>query len=106
MSIAQKYGQLAEKREKIEHIDFENDPVILESIELLTKNINETIEFLDNDCTGNQFVWMSEIFEEIAQKTQNREFIQCLYRTADRFPAETKEYNIISFIKFAEEFIV
>jgi hypothetical protein len=62
MSIAEKYGQLVERRKQIDgDVDYENEPVILESIALLTDNMQETIDFLDHHCTGEQFVWMSEI---------------------------------------------
>jgi hypothetical protein len=106
MSIAEKYGQLIDRRKQIDHIDFDHDPVIVESIALLTENIDLTIHFLENECTGDQFTWMSEIFDEIVEKTQSRSFIECLYRTAERFPTETKEYNIIRFIQSAEEFLM
>ena len=39
-------------------------------ISLLSENIDETIIFLDNDCTADQFSWISEVFDEIAEITQ------------------------------------
>lgn len=71
-------------------------------IALLTENINKTIEFLDNDCTANQFSWISEVFEEIARITKSQDFIQALRRLAEKYPEETEKYNIISFIVSAE----
>ena len=71
--------------------------------ELLSKNISETISFLEKECTGDEFVWISEVFEEVAIETQSREFIDCLWRVADKFPEECKEYNIAFFIKDAND---
>lgn len=71
-------------------------------IELLTANMNETLQYLDEECTGDDFGWISEVFEEIAEITQSKRFIEALRRLAEKYPEETKVYNIISFIDSAE----
>ncbi len=71
-------------------------------IALFTENIDESIKFLDNDCTADQFSWLSEVFDEIAEKTQSHAFIDALKRLAVKYPEETKEFNILSFIESAE----
>ena len=38
----------------------------------------------------------------IAEKTHSKEFVLALYKTADKYPEETKKYNILDFIKSAE----
>ena len=86
-------------------IDYDHNPIIQDMIELLTRNIVETIAFLDEECSSEQFLWMSEIFEEIATKTQSKPFIEALKRTAKKYPEITKEYNIASFIDDAENCI-
>ena len=74
-------------------------------IALVTEDINKSIEFLDNDCTAEQFSWLSEVFDEIAEITQNRAFIVALKRLAVKYPEETETYNILSFIESAESLI-
>ena len=32
----------------------------------------ETITFLDKECSEEQFIWMSEIFDEIAERTKSK----------------------------------
>lgn len=71
-------------------------------IKLITEDINKSIEFLDNDCTAEQFSWLSEVFDEIAEATRSKEFIEALKRLAEKYPEETKTYNIMSFIESAE----
>ena len=89
MSIFKKYEELISQRKKMEgDIDYERDPVILETIELMTKDVEETIAFLDKDCTEEQFIWLSEVFDEIAQRT----------------PEATEKYNINYFINSAAEY--
>ena len=76
-----------------------------EEIAALSQNIEETIDFMQSRCSADEFVWLSEIFEEVAEKTQNLEFVNCLYAVAKKYPAETKEYNIINFIDSAKDMI-
>ena len=103
MKIKDEYAKLVAQRENIEHIvDWENEPVIKATIQLFTANLQETIDFLDNDCTADQFSWMSEVFDDISEKLQSWEFIDALRRTAAKFPEETREYNVLSFIETAE----
>lgn len=73
-----------------------------EETAILTEDIQKTVSFLDNECTADEFSWLSEIFILVAEKTKSREFIDCLYRVAQKFPEECATYNIMSFIKEAE----
>ena len=63
-----------------------------EEIEALSFNVEETIDFIKSRCTANEFIWLSEVFEEVAEKTQSIEFVNCLYDVAKKYPSETKEY--------------
>jgi hypothetical protein len=48
------------------------------AINIFTANILETIDFILNECSDEEFYWLSEIFEEIAEKTQSKVFIKTL----------------------------
>ena len=61
-----------------------------EEIEILSRNIDDTIAFLENDCTADEFSWLSEVFDDVAEKTQSRAFVDCLYKVAKKFPDECK----------------
>ena len=65
--------------------------------------MSETVHYLENDCLADEFVWISEVFDEVAKRTQSHEFISALRKLAVKYPEETKEYNIISFIDWAED---
>ena len=46
MKIKDEYARLVAQRENIEHIvDWESEPVIQETIQLFTANLQETIDF-------------------------------------------------------------
>lgn len=48
------------------------------AIKIFTSNVSETIDFIRNECSDEEFYWLSEIFEELAEKTQSKELIQAL----------------------------
>lgn len=73
-----------------------------DEIEILSRNIEDTIEFLENECTANEFSWLSEVFDDVAEKTQSRAFVDCLYRVAKKFPDECEAYHIDKVLEYAE----
>ena len=106
MLIGEKYSALIAQREKIDgDIDYDSNPVIKEMIDLLAEDVNATISFLDNECSESQFIWMSEIFDEIAEKTKSKDFIEALRRVAKKNPEAVEKYNLEYFIDSAEEYI-
>lgn len=73
--------------------------------ELLSKNIDETIEYLDKECTEEQYVWMSDVYDFVAKETKSKEFVKALYRLAAKYPEETKENHIMLFIDDAAQIV-
>ena len=47
-------------------------------VEIFSKNIDETIDFFQNECTDEELFWLSEIFEELIAKTQSRKLLEVL----------------------------
>lgn len=106
MSIKDEYTIIFHQRLKEDGIDdtpdyYETSPTIKAEIELFSRNLQATIDFLDNDCTAEQLVWLSEVFEEISAKLQSWDFIDALHRCADRYTEECKVYNIRECIEYA-----
>ena len=106
MSIKDEYPEIIKQRIKDDGLDdtpdyWETSPTIKCEIELFTRNLQETIDFLDNDCTAEQLVWLSEVFEEISAKLQSWDFIDALHRCADGYTEECKVYNIRECIEYA-----
>ena len=108
MSLKDEYVKIINQREEEDrkHLSelpdyWENSPAINAEIELFSRNLQETIDFLDNDCTADQLSWMSEVFEEISAKLQSWDFIDALNRCADKYPEECKVYSIKECIEYA-----
>ena len=62
-------------------------------IKIFTSDMNETIKFIENECTAEQFSWLSEIFDDIARTSKSKAFVEALRHTAEKYPETTK--NII-----------
>ena len=73
-----------------------------EEIEILGEDVDATISFLQNECTAEEFGWISEIIDNLAERTRSRELVQAYKNLTDKFPEECKESNILESIKFAE----
>ena len=73
MHIGEKYNALINERDKIEgDIDYDNNPIIKEMVDLLTNDVEETISFLDKECSDEQFICLCVIFDEIDEQRQSK----------------------------------
>ena len=73
--------------------------------DFIVSDLAGAIEFLCNDdsCTADVFVEWSSVFDDVARKSQSREFVEALKVAARRFPKACEEYSIVKCIEFAED---
>ena len=51
--------------------------------EILTENMTETVDHLKNQCTDEEFFWIASVFDDVAEKTQSKDFVDAIrYRLA------------------------
>lgn len=72
---------------------------------IISENLEDTIYFIENDCTGDEFSWLSEIFNEIIDIFPTQRIIEALRKTAKKYPIEVKKYNINFCIDEAEGYL-
>lgn len=70
-------------------------------IPAFTKDIGKTIEFIKM-CSLDELLWLGEIFEEIVEKTQSKEFIATLREMVQKFPDGEQKDRLIYEINWAE----
>lgn len=68
----------------------------------LCEDINASIRFLQEDCTGDEYSWISEVLDDVAEREGGHEFVECFKSLVPKFSEECKKYNIISAIEIAE----
>jgi len=74
-------------------------------ISLLTEDIPSTIEFLKNECTAEEYSWISEVLDDVIEETSSRELVECYKDLMTKFPDECKKYNIAGVLKICESIL-
>ena len=104
--LTEELRQILERRSKLHpNDDFQTEKAWEEETELLSRNMEDTIQFLENECTADEFSWIAEVFDEVVSRTQSKDFIQALYRVVKKFPEECETYHILDSIHFAESYL-
>ena len=102
----QRFKEVIKKRnETHDEYDYGVEMCNKEEIQILSEDIPSTIEYLKNYCTADEFVWISEIIDDLAEKTKSRELIDCYKSLMAKYPEETKEYYIGFCVECAEDFL-
>lgn len=102
----QKFKEVIRRRKEThDEYDYGVEMCNKEEIKVLTEDIPSTIEYLKNDCTADEFVWISEIIDDLAEKTRNRELMECYKSLMGKFPEESKRYHVDFCIECAEDFL-
>ncbi|MCT7827167.1 MAG: hypothetical protein N4Q81_02710 [Lactobacillus iners] len=101
----QKFKEVIRRRKEThDEYDYGVEMCNKEEIQILAEDIPSTIEYLKNDCTADEFVWISEIIDDLAEKTRSRELVECYKSLMGKFPEESKRYHVDFCIECAEDF--
>ncbi len=73
-----------------------------QEIEILSRNMPETINFIENECTDDIFCWIGEVFEDVAEVTQSRDFITAIKKRAEKIIDEETRRSVEIDIHYAE----
>ncbi|MBR6133835.1 MAG: hypothetical protein IKQ29_03875 [Bacilli bacterium] len=106
MNFKERFKNVIQELEDINvNDDYRHEELWNKELEIVTENINDTIKYLQTECTAHEFTWLSEIFREIVERCPSKEFVNELYKLSEKYPDETKEYNIMSFIDEAAGYL-
>lgn len=64
------------------------------------KNFTRLIFYLEN-CSEEDIYFISEVFEDVSEQLQSKEYIECLRKLDDKFP----NLDMTKDIDLAEEYI-
>ncbi len=70
--------------------------------EILSENLSETILFFDT-CTDEEFFWLSEVFDDLIERTQSRELFQAICKRAESINNPEYKVSISTDIEFARD---
>lgn len=77
--------------------DFGQEKCWNEMTDILSADINATMDYFHTACTDEEFYWLGSIFEDVAEQTQSKEFVQVLReRLAKVLPETYQQQNFKS----------
>lgn len=91
---------IAERKKKNTEDDYGIEDCWNKMIDILSKDIHETVAYLES-CSEEEIYFISEIFEDVSERLQSREYIDCLRRLDDKFP----NLNMTKDIDIAEKYM-
>lgn len=56
---------------------------------ILSENVIKTIDYIYNECTDEEFFWISEVFSDVSEIVQSKEFVQALRSRLAQVTRET-----------------
>ena len=102
----EEFRRLNEEREKVDiYNDWALDDIWKELLAYVCKDentFNDFIEYMKTEMTADEYSTLSEISDEIVEIYPSMEFIEAYKSLALKYPEETKNYQIDSFIRDAE----
>ena len=72
-------------------------------IEILSRDMAATINFIENDCDDETFCWLGEVFENVADRTQSKDFIAAIKKRAARVTDPEERRSVETDISYAED---
>lgn len=104
--MKEKFEQLISKRLSLEiNDDFALEEIWEEEVLIITKNMEETIYYILNDCSDEYFYWMSEVFEDVVHATQNPDFINAIKRRQKSMLNKDYADNVEKEIEFSLNYL-
>ena len=71
-------------------------------VAILSEDVTSTIDFLNNECTEDEYAWISEIIDDLIEITQSKELLECYRQLMNKFPNACATYNISYTVECAE----
>lgn len=99
----QKFKEVIRRRKEThDEYDYGVEMCDKEEIQILSEDIPSTINYLQNQCTADEFFWISEIIDDLAAETQSREIVECYKNLGKKYPDMAKTFNFSGCVKYAE----
>ena len=100
----QEIHELLKKHDTIDEEDTASLETYWEDLSnLLASDLDSALSFLKSECTEAEIVWISEVFDELVQKTQSQPLIKALRETIARFRQADNEYRLAASLNIAVE---
>lgn len=77
--LAKSIHKIIEKRARLDsHDSYGTEECWNAEIQMLTDDLNNTLNFFEYECSDIDFFWLSEVFERVSKIFQNKVFVDVL----------------------------
>lgn len=94
---------IAERKKTDDEWEYGCDRCRTNLLKALTQNREGTELFLLKECSAEELVWISEIFDELVEHFADRHFVDTLRRSIARYPREDSRFNLSAVLDGAEK---
>ncbi len=102
----EEFRKVIQEREKChEEWDYGIEQCWKKEIEILSEDVPSTIDFLKNECTADEYSWISEVIDDVVDIAPSKELVQCYTELMVKFPEEYQKYNIKGVIEICESIL-
>ena len=70
--------------------------------EILSRDMAQTINFIENECDDETFCWIGEVFDDVAEITQSKEFVAAIKKRAAQVVDAKERRSVEVDVRYAE----
>ncbi|MBR7025501.1 MAG: hypothetical protein IKI08_05780 [Selenomonadaceae bacterium] len=74
-----------------------------EETKILSRDMTQTINFIENECDDDTFCWIGEVFEDVAEITQSKEFVAAIKKRAEKVVDAEERRSVQVDVRYAED---
>lgn len=74
-------------------------------VDAICADLPAVIEFIRSECTDEEFQWLSEVFDDVMDKTLSIDFLSCLRQRAQLVESADVKAELLEDIKTAAEYV-
>lgn len=85
--------------------DYNEESVWEAEVEAICSDLPAAIGFILCDCTDEQFLWLSEVFDDVMERTMSPDFLTCLLKRAWEIEDGDRRTEMLEDIRTAQAYI-
>lgn len=83
--------------------DFRTEKCWENEAKIMLRNLDETIQFIQNDCSDELFYWLSEVFDDVVRESQNYRFLEAIRKRNEKLKNSELRKSVETDINFAAQ---
>lgn len=85
--------------------DYYEESVWKEEIDAICEDLPAAIRFILSGCSDEEIQWLSEVFDDVMEKTRSLDFLNCIRQRVQAVKDDGRRAELLEDIKTAEEYI-